>query len=65
LWSWVIRSRPVYEFFLRAASLGQKLFPQKNGMIRRLPGPFNGWTQNRDIKPIAGESFMQRWKKGL
>ena len=65
LWSWMIRNRQAYEFFLRAASFGQKFFPQKDGMISRLPPPFNGWTQSRDIKPIAGESFMSRWKRGL
>jgi len=65
MWSWIIRNRQVYEFFLRAASVGQKIFPQKDGMVRRLPPPVNGWTQGRDIKPLAGESFMRRWKKGL
>jgi len=39
--------------------------PQKDGMISRLPPPVDGWTRGRDIKPLAGESFMQRWKKGL
>jgi L-lactate dehydrogenase complex protein LldF len=34
-------------------------------MIQRLPPPVGGWTQSRDIKPIAGESFIKRWKKGL
>jgi len=64
IWSWIIRHRQVYEFFLRAASFGQKFFPQKDGMIHRLPPPLAGWTRGRDIKPIAGESFMRRWKKG-
>ena len=63
-WSWIIRNRQTYEMFLRAASLGQRLFPQKDGMLRKLPPPFSGWTRGRDIKPIAGESFMTRWKRG-
>jgi L-lactate dehydrogenase complex protein LldF len=33
-------------------------------MIHRLPPPLAGWTRGRDIKPIAGESFVRRWKKG-
>ncbi len=65
MWSWVIRNRRRYDFFLRMASFGQKFFPQKDGMIRRLPPPVNGWTRDRDIHPLAAESFMQRWKKGL
>jgi L-lactate dehydrogenase complex protein LldF len=65
LWSWMIRNRSVYDFFMRLASFGQKILPEKNGMIRRLPPPMSGWTQSRDIPPVANESFMRRWKKGL
>ena len=65
MWSWVIRNRRIYDFFLRMASFGQKFFPQKDGMIRRLPPPVNGWTRDRDIKPLSDESFIKRWKKGL
>ncbi|MBT8365530.1 MAG: iron-sulfur cluster-binding protein [Deltaproteobacteria bacterium] len=65
LWSWMIRNRSVYDFFMRLASFGQKILPQKNGMIRRLPPPMSGWTQSRDIPPVANESFIRRWKKGL
>ena len=65
LWSWMIRNRSVYDFFMRLASFGQKILPEKNGMIRRLPPPMSGWTQSRDIPPVANESFIRRWKKGL
>ena len=65
MWSLIIRNRQVYDFFLRMASFGQKLFSQNNGMICRLPPPLDGWAQHRDIHPIAEQSFMQRWKKGL
>ena len=65
LWSWIIRNRSVYDFFLRLASIGQKILPDNAGMIRRLPPPMNGWTRDRDIPPVAGESFISRWKKGL
>jgi len=65
LWSWMIRNRSVYDFFLRLASIGQKILPDNAGMIRRLPPPMNGWTRDRDIPPVAGESFISRWKKGL
>jgi L-lactate dehydrogenase complex protein LldF len=65
MWSWIIRNRGVYDFLRRMAVAGQKLLPQNNGMIRRLPPPLSGWTQARDIQPIANRSFMDRWKKGL
>jgi L-lactate dehydrogenase complex protein LldF len=63
-WSWIIRKRSVYELALRLAALGQKLMPRQRGMIRRLPPPLNGWTQGRDLKPLARESFIRSWKKG-
>ena len=62
-WSWIIRKRAVYDAVLRMVILGQKLMPRRRGMIRRLPPPIGGWTQGRDLKPLAGESFIQRWKK--
>jgi L-lactate dehydrogenase complex protein LldF len=62
-WSLLIRKRAVYEGALRLAALGQKLMPRRNGMIRRLPPPFNGWTQGRDLPPLAGKSFIRRWKR--
>lgn len=64
MWSWLIRSRGVYDFFLKLASAGQKFLPQNNGMLRRLPPPMSGWTKDRDMPPLAAESFMERWKKG-
>ena len=65
VWSWIIRKRAVYELALRLASVAQKLMPGQNGMIRRLPPPVNGWTQGRDLKPLARQSFISRWKEDL
>ena len=65
IWSWLLRHRPVYDLVIKLAGLGQKLLPQKRGMLRRLPPPMHGWTRSRDIRPIAAESFIQRWRKGL
>ena len=62
-WSWIMRSRRRYDFFRRLAASGQKLMPQQNGLLRRMPPPMNGWTHSRDIKPFAQESFIQRWKR--
>jgi L-lactate dehydrogenase complex protein LldF len=64
-WAWMIRHRRFYDWFLQMAAFGQKLMPQKNGMIRWLPPPMNAWTRDRDLKPIAARTFMQRWRKGL
>jgi L-lactate dehydrogenase complex protein LldF len=64
-WSWMIGNRKWYDLALKLAATGQKLFTQKDGMIRRLPPPSHGWTKGRDIRPLAAESFVRRWKKGI
>ncbi len=64
LWSWIIQNRRIYDLFLRLAALGQNLLPKNKGMIRRLPPPMSGWTQGRDIQPVAGKSFIDRWRSG-
>jgi L-lactate dehydrogenase complex protein LldF len=65
MWSWIIRNRPVYDFFLRLASVGQKILPHHHNMIHKLPPPMSGWTKDRDVAPVAAESFIKQWKKGL
>jgi len=65
MWSWLIRNRRVYDFMLQMAAIGQKILPDHNGLIRRLPPPMSGWTRQRDIRPVAGQSFIKRWKQGL
>ena len=64
IWARLLRHRPLYDLFIKLAGLGQNVLPRKDGMIRRLPPPMNGWTRSRDIRPIAAESFIQRWRKG-
>jgi L-lactate dehydrogenase complex protein LldF len=64
LWSWIIQDRRVYELFLRLTALGQNLFPKNMDMIRQLPPPMSGWTQSRDLQPVAGKSFIDRWRSG-
>jgi L-lactate dehydrogenase complex protein LldF len=64
-WSWIIRNRRLYEIGLKLAAVGQRFLPQVNGMIRRLPPPMQGWTLSRDLHPLAAESFMEKWRKGV
>jgi len=64
-WSWMIRNRGLYDVALKLAATGQKLLTQKDGMIRRLPPPVHAWTKERDIRPLAAQSFISRWKKGI
>lgn len=63
-WSVLTGNRRLYELAVKLASLGQKLLPQKNGMLRFLPPPFSGWTKSRDLRPVAEKSFTERWRDG-
>lgn len=62
IWARVIGGRGKYGFLRWLASLGQKVFPAENGMIKRLPYPVNGWTKSRNLKRLGSKSFMQLWK---
>ncbi len=65
LWSWLMGHRKAYDLVLTLARIGQRLLPRHAGMIRRLPGPLEGWTRTRDMQPLAAESFAARWRGGL
>jgi L-lactate dehydrogenase complex protein LldF len=62
-WSLLVGNRRLYELFLKTAAAGQRLLPRAGGMIRRLPPPVQGWTQGRDLQPLASETFMARWRR--
>ncbi len=61
-WSYLIRHRFAYEMFLKGASLAQQLLPGRQNMISRLPFAGNGWTQSRDLRRLAPQSFIQRYR---
>lgn len=62
IWSLLIRNKRLYDLALKAGFLVQTLLPRKNGMIPFLPLVLKGWTQSRDIKPLARERFITTWK---
>ncbi len=62
-WSRLIGNRRIYDLFLRLSALGQAVLPEKNGMIRKLPPPFSGWTKGRDLPPLADRTFIRQWKE--
>jgi len=63
MWSVMIRNRELYDTALRGASLGQKLMPEADGMLRWLPPPVSGWTRSRDLPKVAPESFNRKWRR--
>jgi L-lactate dehydrogenase complex protein LldF len=35
----------------------------RRGSIRRLPWPLGGWTQSRDLPPVAPQTFREWWRE--
>ncbi len=35
----------------------------RGGLVRRLPDPLAGWTQGRDLRPVARETFREWWSR--
>ena len=62
-WSRATASRRIYDLMLRLANAGQAALPRSDGMLRRLPPPFSGWTEQRDLKPVATRTFNRRWRE--
>jgi L-lactate dehydrogenase complex protein LldF len=62
-WSMMIGNRTVYDILLRLGGGGQKMMTAKDGMVHNLPFPFNRWTRDRDLKPMAAKTFIEGWKK--
>ncbi|OQW99434.1 MAG: iron-sulfur cluster-binding protein [Desulfobacteraceae bacterium A6] len=63
IWSEIVQRRWAYDAMLSLSRKGLRLFTGKEGMISSLPFFLKGWTDSRDMKPPAPESFIRQWKK--
>lgn len=63
IWSLVIQNRRLYDMAMKAGYVVQKFLPEKKGMITKIPFAFKGWSQSRDIRPLASTSFLTMWKR--
>lgn len=63
LWQLGMQSPTLYKMGGWAAKIATNLIKNKDGVITRVPPPFSGWTDYRDFKPFAGESFRERYRK--
>jgi len=52
----------LYRFVFRAASRLQGPL-MEDGVIKRLPAPFDGWTENRDFPRLAKKPFRDIWNE--
>ncbi len=62
VWSRLVQHPPLYNLFFKLANAGQKLLPGQNQMISRMPFA-GGWTRSRDLKKIADQRFVHRFRK--
>jgi len=62
-WRRVVSSRRSYELLLKIGRFLQRGRIGANGMISSMPGPAGKWTRDRDLKPLADETFSERWQK--
>lgn len=62
-WQKAISSRKGYELLLKTARLLQRRSIGPNGMISKMIGPGKKWTNDRDLMPVAPQSFSERWQK--
>jgi L-lactate dehydrogenase complex protein LldF len=58
----VLESPSLYRLAARLARLFQLPFLH-GGRLRRLPVPLAGWTQFRDMAPLAAKPFHVRWRE--
>jgi L-lactate dehydrogenase complex protein LldF len=60
VWRTAMRSPALYALGARVAGVLTRLIG-RNGVIRRLPGPFGGWTDHRDFPVFPTQSFRTRY----
>jgi L-lactate dehydrogenase complex protein LldF len=59
--AWTFASGRRYERAQRLARAGSGPFVRA-GSLTRLPG-MRAWTQTRDLKPVAPETFREWWRR--
>ena len=60
-WQKAISHSSAYKRMIKTVRLLQKPFIGKNNMIRRMTGLAAGWTDDRDLPPIAKKTFSEIW----
>lgn len=61
LWRLIITRQSLYRNLVKAGRLFQRPFIKKNNMIKRMAGIAGGWTDDRDLPPIAPKTFAEIW----
>jgi L-lactate dehydrogenase complex protein LldF len=59
-----MKSPALYKISGKAGRVAQKPL-LSNGSVRPVPGLMSGWTNSRDLPPLAEKSFRELWKEGI
>jgi L-lactate dehydrogenase complex protein LldF len=59
-----MKSPRLYGIGAKAARTAQKA-AVRDGSVRTLPGPLAGWTDTRELPPLAEKSFRELWREGI
>lgn len=62
LWGWSMRRPMRYRFTGWMQRHGMRLYGDKEGWIRNVPGPLQGWTRQRDLPTPAANNFRHWWR---
>ena len=62
-WRLLVAHPLLYRAAIALGRLLQRPFVGKDGMIGRMTGPASGWTDGRNLPPIARRTFDQLWKE--
>ncbi len=65
LWQRIISNSRIYEIVFRIVRALQRPYLEPQGMTGPLPGLKGGWTDGRDLPPLAPQSFRERWRMTL
>ena len=57
----VFKKRMLFEMAQKMARISQRLFIRR-GAISKGPFPLSAWTETRDLKPVARQTFREWWK---
>ena len=63
LWRLIITRTSLYRSLLKIGRIVQRIFVKKNNMISRMAGIASGWTDGRDLPPIAQKTFAEIWEE--
>lgn len=63
LWRLIVSNSFLYRGLIKIARLLQRPFVGKDNMIEKMAGIGSGWTDERNLPPIARRTFTEMWEE--